>query len=117
MVPDGHCGFRAVAFHVYGDQYRWSCVRKALLQELQSRAAVYANMGMNCDDLAKRIRFYGPNGAPLEYWFSSHDCAILTANKFGRPVILLSENRPMQAVYLPMFSPFSEETAHQAISL
>ena len=114
---DGHCGFRAVSHFVYGTEDRWCNVRRDLLGEIQKNRKLYDGMGLDLVDLSKRISRLDPGFASEAYWFSSHECSILTATCYGRPVVFLTNKIVQQAIYLPILSPFSPSAAAKTIFL
>ena len=113
---DGHCGFRSVAFFIYGHEDFWQKVRYDLLGEIQKNRILYESMGLDLTSFARRVACSTPS-TTIEHWYSSHECSIVAATCYKRPVVLITRQRYQNAVYIPILSEYSPGAARHAIFL
>ena len=113
---DGHCGFRSIAHVVYKNQERWHDVRTDLLQELQVHQPLYESMGLDITGLAKRIACAALT-ANVNHWYSSHECSIVAATCYKRPIAIITSERFKNAIYIPILTPFTPESARSTVFL
>src|SRR5689334_7483453 len=93
MPADGHCGFHAGAFHLgIGSDSSWASVWKDLLQCFLHQKAFWLGLfGEEANILENRLCWQGSGSAPPTSWYSSLECAILTATSYARPVVVLTD--------------------------
>ena len=113
VKDDGHCGFRAIALAIFGEEKYWPKVRAHLLAHLRERSTLFLYLwgeprfheisaALDC------FRF----SAPLENWFTEPDMAVLAADLYRRPVVFLGQSfgfcmpllpyRPQEFMTLPI---------------
>jgi hypothetical protein len=82
---DGHCGFRAIAAHIYGTEEAWAQVRQDLIQEINQNRdlynAVYPLENM-ADDVLRSLSYWMPT-APQPYWMECMSLGVVIASRYN----------------------------------
>jgi hypothetical protein len=114
--PDGNCGPRAIAIHVYnGDQSRCPEVRRNMLQVVLADEMYYRREVQNqfffgpCGyaDLIQRLSYTGTQ--PTSLWFHLYPDFTIAATSYNRPMIVIGRSNGVD-VCMPRNRPSSEWT-------
>lgn len=101
MLADGHCGFRAISYKIYGDQNCYVDIRQRLLTHLNSDILFYAKETGVEGSTLQRTLIGGENSYNQDYWFSTSYHAALTADTFQLPVLIATRRQSRMEVYAP----------------
>ncbi|KAH7843899.1 hypothetical protein Vadar_022071 [Vaccinium darrowii] len=103
---DGHCGFRAIAAHIYGTEECWVQVRHDLIQEINHNRALYnavypvQNMA---DDVLRSLSYWKPT-APRPYWMECMSLGIVIASRYNIVLYTFDANAGSCFTHLPLRS-------------
>lgn len=95
VLPDGNCGFRAVAVSLGFEQKRWPSIRSELLEELQNNQDVWRDVfdtvrDGEYDRLRHTIHWPHIQAAPDDKWMWMPYTGLLIAQKYGVVLHVLS---------------------------
>lgn len=95
VLPDGNCGFRAIAVGLGSDEYSWLDVRQQLILELDINARFYIPMFDTIEtgayaSLRNRINWTYLAPAPYQHWMLMPEVGLLVAQRYGVIVQFLS---------------------------
>lgn len=90
VLPDGHCGFRALAITVHEEEQKWETVKKEMHEELQRNRARYKDIGVD-DNHVSRVLTNVNEIVDSRYWFSVPDCAQIAADTYKCPIVICSQ--------------------------
>ncbi|GAA0138516.1 hypothetical protein LIER_00247 [Lithospermum erythrorhizon] len=85
VKSDWNCGYRVVAFHLWGDEDRWLEVRKECYRELNHRKDLYNRIFGNLssvDDILNKIEWEGTN-APIDKWMTLPELGHIIATTYN----------------------------------
>ncbi|POW11185.1 hypothetical protein PSTT_05423 [Puccinia striiformis] len=91
--PDGNCGFRVVAYCLYGDQERYMDVRDRMVKELTKRQEFYLKEGIifNINETLDAISLKSKGWCPPRNWLVMPSMGEIIANAFNTPVFFFSQ--------------------------
>lgn len=109
VIGDGFCGFRALAYQIYGDEKEFWRVKREMRDTLllnQDHYRKHLSRFIIVDELIETV-CYGIEkeignliisseknlSAASEYWFNSPDCAQLAADTYQAPLAVFSEKQ------------------------
>ncbi|KAI5681920.1 hypothetical protein M9H77_03148 [Catharanthus roseus] len=105
VIGDGNCGYRVVAYFVFGDEHQWPEVRRRMLYELEHSTNSYVNLVGSEERVNVLIyRIHWPMDGPVPYghWFKIPDSLYIIANAFNLCVILIAQLG--STILLPLYS-------------
>lgn len=115
VLPDGHCGFRAISVSLGNDQGEWLSIREKMISDVNLRQSLYTNEFMrntgleNLASCLNRLQTTLPNVVHLrEHWLKTPDMGPLIANAFDRPVFIFGVEKnsgEQNVLFLPCFTP------------
>lgn len=100
---DGFCGFRAIAYEIFGDQDKFMEVKFAMRDRLAEVKEAYrtsfplfdvdvleriVNFGIEAEKNSMAISITKPYSCGSLFWFLAPECAQLAACTFNRPVAI-----------------------------
>lgn len=88
--PDGNCGFRAVSLAVFQQEDAWRQVKKTMLGLFMKNTPLYQTYGVENVVEAERILASTQSPCSAGFWYNTIECPQLTADAYGRPVVLFS---------------------------
>ncbi|KAI8138819.1 hypothetical protein BJV82DRAFT_582471 [Fennellomyces sp. T-0311] len=100
---DGHCGFRCIAQHIFGDQNEWPSIKLSMKSTLLARHRVYSNSPFlyNTKELLNILSFM-MDICPSQYWFTTPDCAQIAADAFATPIAIYTGTGRFAQLFLPV---------------
>lgn len=102
VLPDGHCGFRAIANIMGFGEDSWSRVRYDLLYELRQNIALYDKIFLEHGRVAKvedKLNYF-ENLAPKKYWMCLPEMGHLIATVYNVALVTLSTQS--NSTFLPL---------------
>jgi hypothetical protein len=101
---DGNCGFRSIAYALYGDGKRYDEIKNSMMVYLKAHKDWYLahEVFMN-EEIDKMNELLSMRGSvSSQHWFYSPDCCQLAADTFLNPIQFHSPDGAM--LYLPFTS-------------
>ena len=102
VESDGNCGFRTLAVARTGYENEWRTIRLELLNHLRARSPLFLHL-WGKDQFIRRSAtldfFHTP--PPRQNWFSAPDMAVVAADLYQRPVVVLGGTLPGCVTCLP----------------
>jgi hypothetical protein len=99
---DGNCGFRVVAFKIYGKENQWASVRRDLLSflpKMQWDESRNENMAL--------LLSHFQGSAPFEHWMDTENCLLLCSMTYRRVIVLYTPSNRSE-VFVPIGVPISD---------
>ncbi|CAO3618540.1 unnamed protein product [Mucor hiemalis] len=113
--PDGFCGYRAVAYLIYGDQDEYKKVKKEMLKTLEENLEWYKTYtGSIIPEIERNIRA-GMDGesSKTAIWYKTPDCAQIAADTYNIPVCVYTTVSSYNTDQCLTFLPFRWPTRHK----
>lgn len=104
---DGHCGFRAIAAHMYDNEECWYQVRQDLIQEIYNNKYLYDTLyperGM-ADALLRALNCSLPQ-VDENHWMDSIGLGVVIASRYNIVLYTFDANVRMCYTHLPLRTP------------
>lgn len=117
VKADGHCGFRAIAGIMFGNEDSWSRVRCDILNELSKNPDLWSRCFMERDriNVVEKTVSCFTDYAPVGNWFVLPDLGHMIATIYN--VIFVALGGRFPATFLPLRSQVPSEPKCICISL
>lgn len=85
MASDGHCGYRAVAAQIYGNEDMWAQVRTDCYNEVHARQDLYQRVltWINVNELLRKIACYVRPIMDMTYWMDLPELGHIIATRYN----------------------------------
>ncbi|CAL2274424.1 unnamed protein product [Prunus armeniaca] len=117
VLPDGNCGYRAIAMAMRFGHNEWRRVRKDLLQQLHDMSFVFKKCireHKRYNEIERALNYFDDGFAPFFCWMTMPDMGHIIATRYNVVLILLSMRQCL--TFLP-FSVQSSETKLNEIAI
>ncbi|CAL2263067.1 unnamed protein product [Prunus armeniaca] len=117
VLPDGNCGYRAIAMAMRFGHNEWHRVRKDLLQQLHDMSFVFKKCireHKRYNEIERALNYFDDGFAPFFCWMTMPDMGHIIATRYNVVLILLSMRQCL--TFLP-FSVQSSETKLNEIAI
>ncbi|XP_038704751.1 uncharacterized protein LOC120000703 [Tripterygium wilfordii] len=119
VIPNGNCGFRAIAVCLRLGEDAWATIRYNLMEELNTFWDQYVAI-FGSEERAYHIQnslnfFATDRGAPVEHWMTMPDMSLLIASRYNVILHVLSQLQSL--TYLPLRSTPPPLYQHVAIAI
>ncbi|XP_057456737.1 uncharacterized protein LOC130747736 [Lotus japonicus] len=102
VLPDGNCGFRAVAALLGMGEHLWHDIRKKMIDEMKIRAEKYGAMygAKLCQTIIDALHVAPEELVTEEKWFTIPDMGYIVATTFK--VVLITLSNSGSTTFLPL---------------
>ncbi|XP_038698020.1 uncharacterized protein LOC119995579 [Tripterygium wilfordii] len=119
VIPDGNCGFRAIAVCLRLGEDAWATIRYNLMEELNTFWDHYVTIfgsEKRAYHIQNSLNFFATDrGAPIEHWMTIPDMGLLIASRYNVILHVLSQLQSL--TYLPLRSTPPPLYQHVAIAI
>ncbi|CAL9018219.1 unnamed protein product [Prunus brigantina] len=114
VLPDGNCGYRAIAMAMGFGHNEWCRVRKDLLQQLHDMSSVFKRCireHKRYNEIERALNYFDDGFVPFFCWMTMPDMGHIIATRYNVVLILLSMRQCL--TFLPFSVQSSETKLHE----